>query len=43
MEAVLGLAALGLAVLLFIGANVVALVLMIGGRRPDPSARELRH
>ena len=36
-------AALVVAVLLFVGANVVALVLMIGGRRADPAARELRH
>ena len=43
MEAVLGVAALVVAVLLFVGANVVALVLMIGGRRADPAARELRH
>ena len=43
MEAVLGLMALAVALLLFIGANLVALVLMIGGRRADPSASELRH
>ena len=33
MDLVLGLAALAVAVLLFVGANLVALVLMIGGRR----------
>jgi hypothetical protein len=35
MEAVLGLVALAVAVVVFIGANVVALVLMIGGRQAD--------
>ena len=43
MEAVLGLMALAVAVLLFIGANVVAVVLMIAGQQTDPSASELRH
>jgi len=39
MELALGLVALGVATLLFIAANVVALALMIGGRR-DPATRE---
>ena len=35
MEEVLGLVALGVALAVFIGANAVALVLMIGGRQVD--------
>jgi hypothetical protein len=40
MEPLLGLVALGIAAVLFIAANVVALALMIGGR--EPASRE-RH
>jgi hypothetical protein len=43
MEAVLGLAALVVALLVFVGANVVAVALMIGGRQAEPAPRELRH
>jgi hypothetical protein len=42
METVLGLAALGIGLALFIGANIVALRLMVGGRPADTTARELR-
>ena len=42
MELVLGLAAVGVATLLFIAANVVALELMIGGRHDQATRKPHR-
>jgi hypothetical protein len=39
MELVLGFVALGAGILLFVGANLVALVLMIGGSPSQPERR----
>ena len=40
MEIVLSVVALATGILLFIGANLVAIVLMVGPERPVPAARK---